>query len=90
MRFREIRGIGVSYKKQGLIFFTLQNYRDQPKNVKNRIRELIRDAAEGNRAYEAALWDWLIGSSTAQQAAEEHYVRLQTLVEMRNKIYRAW
>ena len=90
MRFREIRGIGVSYKKQGQIFFTLQNYRDQPKNVKNRIRELIMDAAEGNRAYEAALWDWLIGSSTAQQAAEEHYVRLQTLVEMRNKIYRSW
>lgn len=90
MRFREIRNIGVSYKKQGQIFFTLQNYRDQPKNVKNRIRELIMEAAEGNRAYEAALWDWLIGSSTAQQAAEEHYVRLQTLVEMRNKIYRAW
>ena len=90
MRFREIRNIGVSYKKQGQIFFTLQNYRDQPKNVKNRIRELIMDAAEGNRAYEAALWDWLIGSSTAQQAAEEHYVRLQTLVEMRNKIYRSW
>lgn len=90
MRFREIRNIGVSYKKQGQIFFTLQNYRDQPKNVKNRIRELIRDAAEGNRAYEAALWDWLIGSSTAQQAAEDHYVRLQTLVEMRNKIYRSW
>lgn len=90
MRFREIRGIGVSYKKQGQIFFTLQNYREQPKNVKNRIRELIMEASEGNRAYEAALWDWLIGSSTAQQAAEEHYVRLQTLVEMRNKIYRSW
>lgn len=90
MRFREIRGIGVSYKKQGQIFFTLQNYREQPKNVKNRIRELIMEAAEGNRAYEAALWDWLIGSSTAQQAADKHYVRLQTLVEMRNKIYRAW
>lgn len=90
MRFREIRNIGVSYKKQGQIFFTLQNYREQPQSVKRRIRELIAEAAEGNRAYEAALWDWLIGSSTAQQAAEEHYVRLQTLVEMRNKIYRAW
>ena len=90
MRFREIRGIGVSYKKQGQIFFTLQNYRDQPKNVKNRIRELIRDAAGGNCAYEAALRDWLIGSSTAQQAAQEHYVRLQTLIEMRNRIYKAW
>lgn len=90
MRFREIRNIGVSYKKQGQIFFTLQNYREQPQSVKRRIMELISEAAEGNRAYEAALWDWLIGSSTAQQAAEEHYVRLQTLVEMRNKIYRAW
>lgn len=90
MRFREIRNIGVSYKKQGQIFFTLQNYKEQPQNVKRRIREMIMEASEGNRAYEAALWDWLIGSSTAQQAAEEHYVRLQTLVEMRNKIYRAW
>ena len=90
MRFREIRGIGVSYKKQGQIFFTLQNYRDQPKNVKNRIRELIRDAAEGNRSYEAALWDWLVGSDTAQQAAQAHYVRMQTMIEMRNRIYKAW
>ena len=90
MRFREIRGRGVSYKKQGQIFFTLQNYRDQPKNVKNRIRELIRDAAGGNCAYEAALWDWLIGGMDAQRAASEHYVRLQTLVKMRNKVYQRW
>ena len=90
MRFREIRNIGVPYKRQGQIYFTLANYKDQPKTVKNRIRELISDAAGGSHAYEAALWDWLIGGMDAQRAASEHYVRLQTLVKMRNKVYQRW
>ena len=90
MRFREIRNIGIPYKRQGLIYFTLANYKDQPKTVKNRIRELISDAAGGNRAYEAALWDWLIGGMDAQRAANAHYVRMQTLVRMRNEVYQRW
>ena len=90
MRFREIRNIGVPYKRQGQIYFTLANYKDQPQTVKNRIRELISDAAGGNCAYEAALWDWMIGGMDAQRAASEHYVRMQTLVRMRNKVYQSW
>lgn len=90
MRFREIRNIGVSYKRQGQIFFTLANYQQQPKAVKNRIRTLIAEVAEGDNGYEAALWDWLIRGVNAQQAADAHYVRLQTLVRMRNTIFQRW
>lgn len=90
MRFREIRNIGVPYNRQGQIFFTMANYKDQQKSVKNRIKKLISDAAGGSRAYEAALWDWLIGGMNAQRAASEHYVRLQTLVRMRNYVYQRW
>lgn len=90
MKFRRIRNLRMSYEKQGQIFFTLANYKDQPENVKKRIDALLQAAAGGDRAYAFALRQWLIDEETLQQAAASNYVREATLIEMRKKFYEKW
>lgn len=90
MKFRRIRNLRISYEKQGQIFFTLANYKDQPENIKKRIDALLTEASGGYCPYYSALRQWLIDGVTLQQAAASNFVREATLIEMRKKFYEKW
>ena len=90
MRFKEIRGIGVPYAKQGQIFFTLANYKNLPKGQRDRIDELIRKAAKGDESYIAAVRDWLLFDVAFDTARYRHYVNGATMVKIRKRIYEWW
>ena len=90
MRFREIRGIGVSYAKQGKIFFTLADYKNLPKGQRDRIDELIRKAAKGDESYIGAVRDWLLFEVPFDTARMRHYVNGATMVKIRKRIYEMW
>lgn len=91
MGFKMQRGLGMPYRKQGRIYFTLANYNDLPRNRQERIDRLIADAAGGDAAYIGALRDWLLrDDSDVQRVSTEHYVSIQTLCRMRKKIYENW
>lgn len=91
MGFKAQRGIGMPYRRQGRIYFTLVNYQDLPKSQREKIDRLIADAAGGDGAYIAALRDWLLrDDSNVQRVSIKHYVSIQTLCRMREKVYKRW
>ena len=94
MGFRKIRGIGVSYSRQGQIYFSLANYAAMPVKVRRGIDDLIRQAAnQGNvdgETYEQALRAWLIEGEAWQAVIERYHVRPNTLNEKRKWIYQHW
>lgn len=90
MKFRKISNIGLSYARQGQIFFTLANYADQPPEVKKKIDNLISEAARGSPAYEKALRAWLLRGEAFEAVTQRFYVRGDTLVKMRKRIYEEW
>lgn len=94
MGFRKIRGINVSYSKQGQIYFALANYSAMPAKTKQGIDRLIREAAyEGNAAgdvYEKALRAWLIKGEAWQSVIDRYHVRPNTMIEKRKWIYQHW
>lgn len=91
MGFKMQRGLKMPYRKQGRIYFTLVNYDDLPRNRQDKIDRLIADAAGGDAAYIGALRDWLLhDDSDIQRVSMEHYVSIQTLCRMREKVYKRW
>ena len=91
MGFKAQRGIGIPYRRQGRIYFTLVNYQDLPQSQREKIDRLIADAAGGDSAYIEALRDWLLrDDSNVQRVSMDHYVSVQTLCRMREKIYKRW
>nr|DAR37412.1 MAG TPA: hypothetical protein [Caudoviricetes sp.] len=91
MGFKAQRGIGMPYRQQGRIYFTLVNYQDLPKSQREKIDRLIADAAGGDAAYIGALRDWLLrDDSNVQRVSMDHYISIQTLCRMREKVYKRW
>lgn len=91
MGFKAQRGIGMPYRRQGRIYFTLVNYQDLPKSQREKIDRLIADAAGGDTAYIGALREWLLhDDSNVQRVSIKHYVSIQTLCRMREKVYKRW
>ncbi len=89
--FKKIRGVNLPYRKQGRIYFTLINYEDQPKRIKDRIDRLIDIAAYGDAAYRAALRKWLLQENVSALAvALEYGCDTSTLYRARKRLYENW
>ena len=91
MGFKMQRGLRIPYRKQGQIYFALVNYDDAGEKQKKRIDRLIADAAGGDAAYIGALREWLLrDDSNVQRVSMDHYISIQTLCRMREKVYKRW
>ncbi len=90
MKFKKIRGIPLSYERQGLIFFILANYRSQPPAQRERIDQLIKEVCKGDKAYEKALRGWLIEGKAFETVSRECFVNAPTLGRLRKKLYERW
>lgn len=89
-RFRRIKGLNMSYERQGLIFFALANYASQPPSTRAQIDALFSSAAKGEPAYNMALRAWLLRGESWEKVQQEYYVNGKTLVKMRKWIYTHW
>ena len=87
MGFRKYRGINLPYNKQGQIYFTLVNYKEQNKRTRDRIDRLIRQAAG---PHEAALRAFVLDGRSAVAVAQEYYVSENRLYVMRKRLYESW
>lgn len=94
MGFKKIRGINVSYAKQGQIYFALVNYDSMPAKARAGVDRLIQQAAYAGRtqgeAYERALRAWLIEGKGYNQVIQEYCVNERALLEKRKWIYEHW
>ncbi len=84
MAFRYKPGIRVSYKKQGLIYFTMLNVDRLPHEKREKLKRLCKEAAG---EYAAALWAYLTREKSAVAVGEEFHLSQDTLFRLRKRFY---
>ena len=85
--FKKLRGVDLSYERQGFIRFCCLTYSDQPQETKDRILNLCIRSGKDN--YQA-LFEFMTTSKSAVNIAAKHFVTDMTLYRMRKKFYHAW
>lgn len=86
--FKKKKSIRLSYKKQGLIYFTCLTYSLQPPNIQKRILNLCTEAAGEDFA---ALFDVLTDNcKTLERIAADFYLSPRKLSDYRVKFYELW
>lgn len=87
MAFRFRPGLGVSYERQGLIYFTSRTYADQPKRVRDRIDRLCRECG-GDHA--DALREFVTTDADCAAVCRRFFVSSCTLYRAVRRYYREW
>lgn len=90
MKFKKIRGIKLSYEKQGMIFFAMANYKSQGAAQRKRIDDLIEEVCRGDPAYVGALRAWLLEGKPFEAVARDFFVNPSTMGRLRKKLYENW
>lgn len=85
--FKKLRGVDLPYNKQGEIYFVCQNYRGQPKKVRDKIDRLCREIG---REYADALFEMVTTDKGCTAIAMEHYMSEMTLYKLRRRFYERW
>lgn len=86
--FRKMRGIKLSYEKQGIIYFTLQNIREQPMETRNKVKALCDHIAGADSE---ALHVFLTSNTdTVQSVSLKHYISERKLYQLRKEFYMEW
>ena len=86
--FKKKRGIKIPYNKQGLIYFTCMNIKNQPEETQEKIKTLCRNVAgEHNDALFAMLTD---DTKNANAVAMKYYISESQLYLYRKRFYEAW
>jgi len=85
--FKKLRGIDLSYERQGLTRFTCLTYDDQPQEVKDRILNICIQCA-GDK-YQA-LFELMTTSKSVVSIAQKHFISESTIYNLRRKFYYAW
>ena len=70
MIFRKLRGVNLTYREQGMIWFTCVNYDKQPQRVKDKIKRLCRECGG---EYEEALFVLLTRENVSIPWLEQTY-----------------
>ena len=86
--FRKMRGIKLSYEKQGIIYFTLQNICEQPLEIRNKVKALCDKVAGADSE---ALYIFLTSNTdTAQSVSLKYYIADRKLYQLRKEFYMEW
>ena len=86
--FRKMRGIKLSYEKQGIIYFTLQNICEQPLEIRNKVKALCDKVAGADSK---ALYIFLTSNiDTAQSVSLKYYIAERKLYQFRKEFYMEW
>lgn len=85
MGFRYRPGLGVSYERQGLIFFTSRTYQDQPLRTRQKIERICRAAAG---EHWRALLRYITTDAGTVAVCQEYHVGEATLCRAVRRYYR--
>lgn len=88
--FRKMKGIKLSYERQGQIFFALRNMNKQTEKVRLQISEKLKKAAGGDESIERALWEWCVLGYGAQETAMRNHIDASVLYRARKRLYENW
>lgn len=86
-RFKMLGTVRKSYEEQGEIYFTCVNYKKQPARVRERIRQLCREAAGD---YATALLEFLTTGADWIYITQKYYISSSTLDRARTEFYNRW
>lgn len=79
--------IGLSYERQGLIWFTARTYAEQPEHIRRMIREACEEVGGENAP---ALFAYVTTSRSIVSIMREFYIASETTIyRMINSWYRA-
>lgn len=87
MRFKKRRGIHLSYNRQGLIYFTCMDAKNQPEEVQRKILNLCMKAGG---VYYRALYDVVTSEDSIRRIAIRHHVSETLLYKLRKTFYENW
>lgn len=82
--FRYHRGMGVSYERQGYIYFVCRAF---PRLCQREQQRIVSCAEKENGEYAAAVLDLVISGDSYQRVAGDHYISVNTLYREVTKFY---
>ena len=88
--FKSLRSIKQSKKVQGLIFYTCKNYEIQPREIQERIKELIYDVCgknDTNGYNQKALFDTLTTERSIEYIALNCFCTSRSICNWRKAFY---
>ncbi len=86
--FKKKRGIRLPYNKQGLIYFTCMDFKNQPAKVQRKIKDMCEKIGGDNST---ALFEVLTNDKKSlERIADENFLTVKSLCEMRKKLYETW
>ena len=86
--FKKKRGINLSYKEQGLIYFVCQNYKVQPDYIKEKIIKLSKQIA--GEDYKALLELLKSDRQSARGVSLKYFISEKRLYKYRKQFYEKW
>ena len=78
----------MSYEKQGIIYFTLQNICEQPLETRNKFKTLCDKVAGADS--EALHMFLTSNTDTAQSVSLKYYIAERQLYQLRKEFYMEW
>ena len=85
--FRRLKGVNLSYERQGFVRFACLTYEDQSDEIKRKILNLcIRCGADNWQA----LFEIMTTQKSAVSIAAKHFTSETALYRNRKKFYHAW
>ncbi len=88
MGFKKRRGVRRTYDEQGLIYFTCKTYRQQPREMQEKIRELCERAGGENAE---ALFVFLTTHVSRERILEEYHIGSETtLYRAIKRFFEGW
>ena len=86
-RFKQLSSVGRSYREQGQIYFTCQNYARLGARQREKIDRLCEQVGG---EYAGALKEYLTTDADWQYICTRYYVSSGTLDRLRKRFYEAW
>lgn len=86
--FKKRKGIKLPYNKQGLIYFTCLDYKNQPREIQDKIKRNCEEV--GGEEYKKALFEFVTTDKSAVSISMKNYLSEGTLYVLRKKFYEKW
>lgn len=86
--FKKRRGIHIPYNKQGLIYFTCMDVKNQPPEIQDKILNLCMSVGEEDWQ---ALYELVTDSTQSVTAlALKYFINEKRLYKLRKEFYESW
>lgn len=86
--FKKKRGINLTYKEQGYIYFLCQNLKEQPDSVKKQVTDLAKNVA--GEDYKALLEVLANERQSVRGVSIKYYISEKRLYKYRKQFYERW